>query len=632
MIDPNVFTERMTKHWTEELCNIANEPLRQTWAQIAKTLNEHIRNHSNPDLAKKWSVLQPPTGSGKTQSLILYSSMLADLSHEDHPGILIVTRLIDDCKSIVKQINNLADTETALAYHSKANIKLDELKEYPVVVITHTAYQNALDYLGDSASIRQTWPYFHNWQTNNRKLVVIDECIDIVESNQAGLDGLRQTLAAIPQEVRNEHPSDVTLIESIIEVLEKIADTPGKHEDMMMDGEHKLDFTPEEIDICGLISSLKVVRFDVQNGKNDVLECERLRQRHTKRLKDLQHILQSWSYYSGVKKEHTLHTARLLVPEDTKGAVVFDATATQNVIYQLFENAFIIDSPDGTRDYSNVTLHISRGHKVGKSHMKRNANRFCKDLISELNPVLGKDSKALIVCHKGVEPILNKYDTSFEMHTGHWGKIDGSNNWKDCDSAVIFGLPYRPDYWAADVFMALQEPTSTEWLRDHEHRRYGNHADIRQAIKHGQIATDVIQAVNRVRCRKVVDTYGNCQETHIFILLPDDSLSDELIGAIKNQMPNIKVTDWNYTGQKKKPKASKHEASLVKYIQNMEPECKVSVGYVGKELGISISSMKRLKKTAKKQDSSLNLVFKKSNVYLKTERAGKTQKTYFIKG
>lgn len=636
MIDPATFSRDMERHWTQTLGNIANEPLKQTWHRIAKTLNEHIQNHGSPTASTRWSVLRPPTGSGKTQSVILYSAMLADLPHHDHPGILIVTRRIEDCEGIAKLINGLTENaDYAVAYHSKSSLKLDELKAYPVVVITHKAYENALDYLGDSASIRQTWPYFHNWQIDTRKLVVIDECIDIVESNQAGLDGLRQTLAAIPETIREEHEGEINLIQEIINVLEQVSAMPGEKEDTLIIGKnHPYDEVYDissVTDLSGLIAALKDVRFDLQNGKNDNLECKRLRQRHTKRLKDLQHILRSWSYFSMDKGEHTLHTARLLVPEETKGAVVFDATADQNVLYELFNDSVIIPTPGGTRDYSNVTLHVSRGHSVGKNYMKTHAKKLCGELISELNPVLGKNSNALVVCHKDVEPALVRYNTDFQMQTAHWGAIDGSNEWKDCDSVVIFGLPYKPDYWTANVYMALQEPTSTEWLRDSEHRQFGKHIDIRQALKYGQIATDVIQAINRVRCRKVVDAMGNCQETHVYILLPDNSLGTMLTDAIRNHMPGIQFKEWDYTGQKKKARASKHEASLVKFIENMEPGAKFSMAYLQKCLGISPATLRRLKAKAGDPDTDIGQVMSESGAVFKLEKYGQTHRSYLMK-
>lgn len=644
-IDPKAFSTRMEQHWTENLGNIANEPLRQTWEQIAKTFNDHIRYHNDPELATKWSVLQPPTGSGKTQSVILYSSLLADLPVNEQPGILIVTRLIKDCDRIAKQINDLAGTETAIAYHSESKVKPDNLREYPVLVITHRAYENALDYLGESASIRQTWPYFHNWGRHTRKLVVIDESIDIVESSQAGLDGLRQTLAAIPEKVREKYPKEVNIVDGIIQILQdastlsKESNTPVK-EAMMVHSEkylsrHKSSVQVSEgvTDLGALISAIqkKEIRFDHQIGRNDLLESERLRRRHTKRLKDLQYILRSWRYYSGVEKGGALHTARLLIPEDIKGAVVLDATASRNVIYELHKDSCIIPTPDGTRNYQNVTLHISRGHKVGKTFMRNNVKKLAGEFISELNQVIGRDKKALIITHKDVEPVLNKYDTSFDMQTGHWGKVDGSNQWRDCDTVVIFGLPYLPDHWTADVYMALQGSTSTEWLQNSDQRAFGTHTDIRQALKHGQITSNVIQGINRVRCRKVIDSAGNCEETHIYLLLPSDSLAGELLDSIQALMPGIKVNEWDYTGSKKKPKASKHEASLIKYIQNMQSGSREALGHIGKTIGISPRTMQRLAGKAKDSDTELGKAMDEHSVRLELKKAGRTKKQYFIK-
>ena len=44
----------------------------------------------------------------------------------------------------------------------------------------------------EGAKIQHTWPHFYSWQHwADRKLVIIDEALDIVEHSQAGLDGLR---------------------------------------------------------------------------------------------------------------------------------------------------------------------------------------------------------------------------------------------------------------------------------------------------------------------------------------------------------------------------------------------------------------------------------------------------------
>ena len=645
IIDPKVFSTRMEQHWTEKLGNISNEPLRQTWEQIAKSLNEHIRYHDDPELSTKWHVLQPPTGSGKTQSLILYSSLLAELPKEEHPGVLIVTRRIKDCNKIVEQINRFAKTETAISYHSEANVKLSGLKEYPVIVITHKAYENALDYLGDSAKIKQTWPYFHSWVKGTRKLVVIDECIGIVEFSQANLEGLRQTLAAIPERVQLDYPKEVGIIKGIIQILEDASKLskefikPIKETMMAYDEQCLKQYKPslqvskKGTDISSFIKGISKnkIRFDLQNGKNDSYESGRLKRRYIKCLKELQSVLQSWRYYSGVERGGALHTARLLIPEGVKGAVVLDATASTNAIYQLHKDSCIIPTPDGTRNYHNVTLHVSRGHKLGKVYMKQNAKKFSKEIISELNVVLRKENKALVITHKDVEAILNKQETTFDMKTSYWGAIDGSNEWRDCDTAVIFGLPYLPEHWSADVYMALQGCTSTEWLQNSDKRAFDKYDDIRQALRHGQIITNVVQGINRVRCRKVIDTGGNCEETHVYLLLPSGSLADEMLDSIQSLMPGIKVTEWDYTGNKKKPKSSKHEACLIKHLQNMQPGSMEALGYIGMEIGSSPSTMNRMSKKAKDPKSKLSKAMEKHSVKLELYRVGRTQKLYFKK-
>jgi len=83
----------------------------------------------------------------------------------------------------------------------------------------------------------------------------------------------------------------------------------------------------------------KEIRYDQQLGKNDNLEQQRLRELHDSRIKDLNNIVKSWVYYAHTKYQPTLNTARLLVPDNIQGAVVLDATASSNVLYELFKPA-----------------------------------------------------------------------------------------------------------------------------------------------------------------------------------------------------------------------------------------------------------------------------------------------------
>lgn len=191
LLPPSRFVEEMERHWTEKLGNVSSEALRRTWHQMASCFAKHIMSHDEPELQGEWTILSPPTGSGKTQGTIIYCSMLTEL--RDHPGVLIVTRRKADADDIARQINDVSGKDCAFAYHtdSKKDIKITELEQWPVLVITHRAYELALDFLGAEGTIESTWRYFHAFNNggnfdfdkffnegNRRKLVVVDsqEC------------------------------------------------------------------------------------------------------------------------------------------------------------------------------------------------------------------------------------------------------------------------------------------------------------------------------------------------------------------------------------------------------------------------------------------------------------------------
>ena len=43
------------------------------------------------------------------------------------------------------------------------------------------------------------------------------------------------------------------------------------------------------------------------------------------------------------------------------------------------------------------------------------------------------------------------------------------------------------------------------------------------AIEASQMAVDVVQAINRARCRRVVDDHGRCEPVDVYIRLPRDA-------------------------------------------------------------------------------------------------------------
>ncbi|CDL00152.1 protein of unknown function [Magnetospirillum gryphiswaldense MSR-1 v2] len=65
----------MEKHWVETLGNASSDKLRAIWGQLAEAFGQAIGAHGTDD-ERTWRVLQPPTGTGKTQGLCVYAAML----------------------------------------------------------------------------------------------------------------------------------------------------------------------------------------------------------------------------------------------------------------------------------------------------------------------------------------------------------------------------------------------------------------------------------------------------------------------------------------------------------------------------------------------------------------------------
>ncbi|MDU8357099.1 hypothetical protein RYA05_35970, partial [Pseudomonas syringae pv. actinidiae] len=125
----------------------------------------------------------------------------------------------------------------------------------------------------------------------------------------------------------------------------------------------------------------------------------RIREGNTKRnitklvddtLISAQALTDRWAYYARVGKDHSLNSSTLTVSYAVPGAVVLDATASQNFLWELFQGRARIEPVcAGTRNYRNVTLHVARAKGVGKTKMEKTfATRYAR-LLETLEAQLG---------------------------------------------------------------------------------------------------------------------------------------------------------------------------------------------------------------------------------------------------
>jgi hypothetical protein len=346
-------------------------------------------------------------------------------------------------------------------------------------------------------------------------------------------------------------------------------------------------------------------------------------------LRNLQVILTDWCLYAKVPRQgNTLQTSRMIVPEGAKGAVVLDATASTNLAYKLFSHARIINVGNDVRNYQNVTLHVRRG-KTGKIDARNSAAERMPILFDDLNERLA-GSNALFVCHKDTEAKALANETTFDIHVAHWGELDGANKWRDCDSAIFYDLHRRPQSWAINTFFAYQGVQSSDWVQ-YRSRPFGDHKDIVADILTYQTSTDLIQAINRIRCRLVVDAEGNCPKTDIYLTLPEKANGDMILDSVRRSMPSLQVRPWDLstttTKRKTRSDAGKNKTMVYSYLRNA-PSGRYLISHLKDDLGIKPSTMKKIIKDSKEDTDS---VLEAMGVSYILDGFGRGSKAYYVK-
>ncbi len=636
-ITPAEFARAMTAHWQDILGNVPSPALTALWETMAKTFNAAIESDGT-----RWSVLQPPTGTGKTQGLSVYAALTAKANHESEQrnGILIVTRMIEQADELKEAIDRLVGFECAVAKHSENKVPPEEMRRADVLIITHAAYVLALSGLCKDDGSR--WNDLVEWDHGRRRLTVIDEALaNVIDEHQVNASDVRQVLSYVTPEIREQFGSQVEGLEMVKDVLETIArksnaDQAGEGAGrfrVVWRGVHDGRITfPASLSMLPLRQAMSGLRYDLAAlHKEDPLERQRISAIVDKTLSGVEAVLSMWAYYAKAGTDHTFNVSRLLIPKDLPAPVVLDATANQNFLWELLgDRVDIKPIPPNTRNYGNVTLHMARASRTGKGSMIEDGQTRMPRLLAELESTLGNDRRVFLCVHKTVEHIALKYAPKFEKYSvGHWGAVDGRNDWQDHDAVVIFGLPYPGHIWATNAFFALQGLQDDEWMKNPQWKSY---ADIREEMQIKQITVSVIQAINRIRCRRVIDAEGNCPPSDVFIVLPTGSRGDRILDAIKLEMPGIKIQKWAFSpdGEKVRVRRNSSHVALIAFMANRMPG-NTTMTTIQKELGLSPKTIKNLKEALRDADHPLTVKLKEIGVSLVSSGYGRGSKSYLLK-
>lgn len=635
LVPPQTFVDRFTLHWTKKFDMPASEPLRKLWRIMANTYQQSIIATAQGQLTR-WRVLQPPTGSGKTMGAVVYSGIQAELNASaadgvNSIGIMIVTRLKAQADEVVSDINAYAGRQVAIADHTDHRATPEQLEGSDIVVITHEAYTRANKTLSGVRAER--WKRLTRWRGGRRLLTIVDEALaNVVEHSQVKLDDLTFLIGLIPHEVRVAHASEVEALETLRQSMLVHAGANDGFELgtslAWVEGE-----APVSANLTALRAAMRQLRYDKQIGRDDEKERQRLAMRYDKVLSAAEALLDQYAFMALTGNQHSLNSAALAVPLELPGPVVLDATAGVDLMYQLMEDrADIIPTPPGVRDYSNVTLHVARTASTGKTKMEELAPKRFPQLQANLAERLSADCKVLFCVHKKVEHLVPaQVDLGVsEVTSAHWGKIDGSNAYKDFDTVVIFGLPFRDRIWGTNVFFAFKGVQDDDW---HDNPCWKQHTDVRELLQRRHLATSIIQAMGRVRLRKVIDEQGRCAPTDVFIVLPSGSRGSEILEYIRQELPNISVRDWDFELDGPKIRVERsglpHDR-LMTFMSNRSPG-RTSMSLIGREFGLKPHQRKDLQKALRDENHPTTLKLREFGVTYGSEGKGRGAKSFLVK-
>jgi hypothetical protein len=147
-----------------------------------------------------------------------------------------------------------------------------------------------------------------------------------------------------------------------------------------------------------------------------------------------------------------------------------------------------------------------------------------------------------------------------------------------------------------------------------------------------QLTVSVIQAVNRVRCRRVIDGHGNCPPTDVFIVLPRGADGDAILAHLNEEMPGAVVVPWDFEmdGPSERVRRGSSHAALLAMMGNRLPG-ETPMSLVKSELGLTPSAVKDLRRVLRDDCHDLTRSLAHLGVRYLTTGVGRGARSYLLK-
>lgn len=469
------------------------------------------------------------------------------------------------------------------------------------------------------------------------KSIIIDESFNWIDAYEADLDDLSAMCTALSSHIRTNHLDTLQPLASVIRTDYRTTGAdrllPAEASKLLasIDFDHLKSVvkdTPAEVIELWRNTGLHR-RLDETTSSDTKFTFTSFKSEYLALLNQLDAIKRIGNCWLSQRRTRIrLHSSRLLLNTDRPCGVILDATASIDRTYDsLGDRVVVLPRPKHMRTYKNVRVHISRPHHVGREYLAKHAATEWFTPAQELSSKVSAKSKVLTITHKSTKSLLRHKLSCREHCIAHWYNLDGKNEWKDADAVLLYGLPYPDDIALTDIFHACVGLWSADWFEGN--RKHAGHSDIKAALKYGLMARSVIQAINRPRCRTIIDDHGNCEPTDVFILLPRGMIGDFIVTAIQAEMPDAKLLPWRALPTRT-PSITPKEKELVDQLSGIAPRDVYIKTRVMDRLGITSRTFDRISATLRKPGSPLAQELAAIGVAFHCTK-GRGKLSYFIK-
>ena len=592
------FVAAMEIKW-RSLGNTSSERLRTVWFQMAMTYIDAIVENLSPNPLvigrPGWLVLAPEMGTGKTVGACLFLGLMAG-ARTDFGGLL-ACRTIKQCEEAVGLINERAGFEAAVTRHSENEVTLEEAARHPVLVITHAALVKPDDDVRGSLLEN-----YSKWTGGRRTLTIIDEALaNAVEFNEITERSLLRVMSEIPAPVRERHKTAWETLDGLRELIATLARRDKAAWgiwDTLPSGVPFLESLPNTFE--DLLADLKAAkRRDRRPNWNDEEQRKAELSEVEATLRSVVGLFRSWAIFAPSGGDPGIMNARPLLP-DLWRPVILDATAHQDVLLDT-STARIVPLPP-VRNYKNLTIKVLRSKGIGKGAMTYEAGSRLQHLGEFVRTSSEPGDLWLVVTHKGTEDRARLNLPADTCVTGHWGALDGLNDFRECNKAVLFGLSYRDPTWSTALYFALHGKQPDEWFKS------GAAKAVKRSLETKAMAAQVLQALGRPRSRRMCDEEGNCLPTTVYLTLPEGKKGREIERHIRDRLPGVVIEPWEYRldGVAGDDTTSRRNATAA-VVTNMRnrPPGRWAVNEIAADLNLTTGEKRALKDGLKKEAQGL---------------------------